>query len=100
VCVRIPYVAMFLNRALKISEYVTGSWESMFRVPVFASLSSAVATGGAAIRVRVESTGKQSKNRSLTYDREDKYRNSVIVTTQNMILIGGNETRAGRTDCC
>ena len=69
------------------SEYlanVTVSWGSMFRVPVSASSSSAGATRGAAIGVGVEFTGKQRENRSLTYDRENKYRNSVIVTTQDM----------------
>jgi hypothetical protein len=56
----------------------------MFRVPVSASSSSAGATRDPAIGVGVEIIGKQRENMSLTYDRKNKYRNSVIVTTQGM----------------
>jgi hypothetical protein len=60
---------------------VTGYWGSIFLVPVSASLGSAGAKRGAAIGAGIEFTGKQRGNRSWTYERMDKYRTSVIVTT-------------------
>jgi len=59
------------STVLQCREYlanVTGSWGSMFQVPVSAGSSSAEAKRGAAIGVVLEFTGKQHESRSLTYD--------------------------------